>query len=188
MDPVHSPHALKNAADFRLVCDAMELLFTHPNLDTFVVASGDGAFGVLLAKLAAHGKRIVRVAVDSSLARRRFTTGEERVSYDAWCTWNRTSSPELGQALDELVSAVDEAFAQGNPTDFQAIKAALCAAAPGFDEEALGVPTFRHLVYLAEQQGRIAVDADESTGVAYPVGRPRRRTAIRSSTRRRGPR
>jgi|GEM_PF-3031196 len=55
---------VKNAADVSLIIDAVELLARHPQIDNYVIASGDGIFAFLAKKLHEHGKRVIGCGFD----------------------------------------------------------------------------------------------------------------------------
>src|SRR5213079_615649 len=46
----------KNATDIRLAIDALELVFTRPEIGTFILLSGDSDFSSLVLKLKEYGK------------------------------------------------------------------------------------------------------------------------------------
>jgi len=54
--------ASKNAADFHLVIDAIELCHTKVDIEVFVIVSGDGGFSALGKKLHEYGKIVVGCA------------------------------------------------------------------------------------------------------------------------------
>ncbi|MBD2458148.1 NYN domain-containing protein [Nostoc sp. FACHB-87] len=54
----------KNAADIQLAIDAMELVNLRPNLEVFVIVSGDGAFASLAKKLHEYGKMVIGCAYE----------------------------------------------------------------------------------------------------------------------------
>ncbi len=58
--------ASKNAADIHLVIDAIELCYTRPNIEVFVIVSGDGGFASLGKKLHEHGKIVVGCAYEGT--------------------------------------------------------------------------------------------------------------------------
>ncbi len=58
--------AMKNSSDIQLVVDAMEILYTRPFIDTFIIISGDGGFSSLARKLNEHGKKVIGCAYRSS--------------------------------------------------------------------------------------------------------------------------
>ena len=55
---------VKNAADVSLIIDAVELLAKHPEIENYVIASGDGIFAFLAKKLHAYGKRVIGCGFD----------------------------------------------------------------------------------------------------------------------------
>lgn len=57
---------VKNAVDVKLAVDAVELLWTLPHIQTFVIVSGDRDFIHLLKCLRRHGKVIVGVSPERS--------------------------------------------------------------------------------------------------------------------------
>jgi uncharacterized protein (TIGR00288 family) len=58
---VFSVRAGKNRADIRMALDAFELALQKPQLDTFVIVSGDSDFGPLMAKLREYGKHTLGI-------------------------------------------------------------------------------------------------------------------------------
>lgn len=55
MVQIYSIRAGKNRADIRLALDAMETAINRPQIQTFVIVSGDSDFGPLVAKLREYG-------------------------------------------------------------------------------------------------------------------------------------
>jgi hypothetical protein len=52
---------VKNAADVSLIIDAVDLIQKRPDIENFVVVSGDGIFAFLAKKLHEYGKRVIGV-------------------------------------------------------------------------------------------------------------------------------
>ncbi|MCL1878155.1 MAG: NYN domain-containing protein [Defluviitaleaceae bacterium] len=50
---------IKNAADVSLIIDAVDLISRRPEIENYVIASGDGIFAFLAKKLHEHGKRVI---------------------------------------------------------------------------------------------------------------------------------
>src|SRR3712207_9436670 len=48
----------KNATDIRLAIDAIELVFTRPEIGTFILLSGDSDFSTMVIKLKEYGKYV----------------------------------------------------------------------------------------------------------------------------------
>ncbi|MCL2387308.1 MAG: NYN domain-containing protein [Defluviitaleaceae bacterium] len=56
---------MKNAADVSLIIDAMDLLSRRPEIENYVIASGDGIFAFLAKKLHENGKRVIGCSFDT---------------------------------------------------------------------------------------------------------------------------
>jgi uncharacterized LabA/DUF88 family protein len=63
VDVPPSTRAGKNAADMRLVIDALELCYAREHIDTYVIASGDSDFCPLAAKLRENDRRVIGLGV-----------------------------------------------------------------------------------------------------------------------------
>ena len=55
---------VKNAADVSLIIDAVELIAKRPEIENYVIASGDGIFAFLAKKLHEYGKRVIGCGFD----------------------------------------------------------------------------------------------------------------------------
>ena len=51
IDIPHLSQSGKNSADIRMVVDALDLCYTKPHIDAFVIISGDSDFSPLVSKL-----------------------------------------------------------------------------------------------------------------------------------------
>ena len=56
----------KNATDIRLAIDAIELVFTRPEIGTFILLSGDSDFSTMVIKLKEYGKYVIGVGIRES--------------------------------------------------------------------------------------------------------------------------
>src|SRR5438128_3541116 len=56
----------KNSADIHLVVDAMDLAWSKPHVDTFVIVSGDSDFSPLVSKLKENGKHVIGLGMKGS--------------------------------------------------------------------------------------------------------------------------
>ena len=55
-----TPGGDKNGADINLALDALEMAFTHPHINAFVIVGGDSDFISLVEKLKQYDKKVVR--------------------------------------------------------------------------------------------------------------------------------
>ena len=63
------PHK-KNAADIRIAVEAMELLLTRPDINTFAIASGDSDYIELVRRIHNHRRRVIGIGSRKSSSQR----------------------------------------------------------------------------------------------------------------------
>ncbi|HET7585842.1 MAG TPA: NYN domain-containing protein, partial [Gemmatimonadaceae bacterium] len=73
----------KNATDIRLAVDAMELVFTRPEIGTYILLSGDSDFSSLVLKLKEYGKYVIGVGIRESSSDLLVMNCDEYYSYNA---------------------------------------------------------------------------------------------------------
>ena len=78
----HVRQSGKNSADIRMVVDALDLCYTKPHVDTFVVISGDSDFSPLVAKLRENNKLVIGVGVKNSTSDLLTAACDEFIYYD----------------------------------------------------------------------------------------------------------
>lgn len=75
----------KNAADIRIVIDALELLYGERDVFTHVLlVSGDGDFTELVHRLRAHGKTVIGLGISGTTAEYLVNACDKFVYYDKW--------------------------------------------------------------------------------------------------------
>ena len=72
----------KNSADIRLVVDALDLCYTKPHIDCFVIISGDSDFSPLVSKLRENNKTVIGVGVKNSTSELLTANCHEFIYYD----------------------------------------------------------------------------------------------------------
>jgi uncharacterized protein (TIGR00288 family) len=78
----HVKQSGKNSADIRMVVDALDLCYTKPHVDTFVIISGDSDFSPLVAKLRENDKGVIGVGVKNSTSDLLIASCDEFIYYD----------------------------------------------------------------------------------------------------------
>jgi uncharacterized protein (TIGR00288 family) len=86
----------KNRADVRLAIDALETVFTRPNIDLYAVISGDSDFTELVHKLRDHGKYTIGIGLRAA------TSDLLRRACDEFIFYETLVSEELDDIADEL--------------------------------------------------------------------------------------
>lgn len=82
IDIPHLRQSGKNSADIRMVVDALDLCYTKPHIDTFVVISGDSDFSPLVSKLRENNKDVIGVGVKQSTSDLFVSNCDEFIFYD----------------------------------------------------------------------------------------------------------
>lgn len=71
IDPIQvfgfSYYYQKNAADIQLAVDCIDIAYLRPNIDIFVIVSGDGGFSAVAKKLHEYGKYVIGCSYPSSM-------------------------------------------------------------------------------------------------------------------------
>jgi len=137
----------KNRADVRLAIDALETVFTRPNIDIYAIVSGDSDFTELVHKLRDYGKYTIGVglrAATSDLLRR---ACDEFVFYETLVTEeivDIADELQLPDSRDLLASAVAAAEQKGElPVFAGRLKQIMLGIDPSFNEANYGFQQFR---------------------------------------------
>jgi uncharacterized protein (TIGR00288 family) len=78
----HVRQSGKNSADIRMVVDALDLCYTKPHVDTFVIVSGDSDFSPLVSKLRENNKTVIGIGVRASTSDLLVRNCDEFIFYD----------------------------------------------------------------------------------------------------------
>jgi uncharacterized protein (TIGR00288 family) len=78
----HVKQSGKNSADIRMVVDALDLCYTKPHVETFVIISGDSDFSPLVAKLRENDKGVIGIGVKNSTSDLLTASCDEFIFYD----------------------------------------------------------------------------------------------------------
>ncbi|HEY5102718.1 MAG TPA: NYN domain-containing protein [Steroidobacteraceae bacterium] len=78
----HVSQSGKNSADIRMVVDALDLCYTKPHVESFVIISGDSDFSPLVSKLRENNKGVIGVGVKNSTSDLLMANCDEYIFYD----------------------------------------------------------------------------------------------------------
>ena len=84
----------KNATDIRLAIDALELVFTRPEIGTFILLSGDSDFSSLVLKLKEYGKYVIGVGLQESSSDILVQNCDEYYSYTSLAGLKKTTDSD----------------------------------------------------------------------------------------------
>lgn len=150
----------KNATDIRLAVDAVELVFTRPEIGTYILLSGDSDFSSLVLKLKEYGKYVIGVGIRESSSDLLVQNCDEYYSYNALAGLMK-SGEENGARKWDPWELVTEAISRMQKNDdvmrSDRLKQVMQEIDSSFDEKDLGMSKFSRFCMEAAQKGLIAV-------------------------------
>ena len=147
----------KNATDIRLAIDAIELVFTRPEIGTFILLSGDSDFSMLVIKLKEYGKYVIGVGIRESASDLLIQNCDEYYSYnDLAGLTKEADTPSAQRDPWELVTeAVAQMARNGDVMRSDRLKQVMQQIDPNFDEKNAGFNRFSKFVLEAGHKGLI---------------------------------
>jgi uncharacterized protein (TIGR00288 family) len=190
----------KNSADIRMVVDALDLCYTKPHVDTFVIISGDSDFSPLVSKLRENNKGVIGVGVKNSTSDLLIANCDEFIYYDdlvreqpktrrtprkragAHTATTATAAPgptsseddKKHEAFDLVLATIEALLAERGAEDKiwgSMVKQTLKRRSPGFNEAYYGFRSFNKLLEEAAQRRLIGLERDDKSG-GYVIHSP----------------
>ena len=150
----------KNATDIRLAVDAIELVFTRPEIGTYILLSGDSDFASLVLKLKEYGKYVIGVGIRESSSDLLVMNCDEYYSYNALAGLVKTSDEEAAAKKWDPWELVTEAVSRmkrnGDVMRSDRLKQVMQEIDNSFDEKDLGMAKFSRFVQDAVQRGLLS--------------------------------
>jgi uncharacterized protein (TIGR00288 family) len=162
----------KNATDIRLAIDALELVFTRPEIGTFILLSGDSDFSSLVLKLKEYGKYVIGVGIRESSSDLLVQNCDEYYSYNALAGLINTRDEEVKKwdPWELATEAVQRMKRNGDVMRADRLKQVMQQIDSSFDEKNLGMSKFSRFVTEAEKRGLVSLTKMENG--QYEVGLP----------------
>ena len=172
--------AKKNATDIRLAIDAIELVFTRPEIGTFILLSGDSDFSSLVIKLKEYGKYVIGVGIRESSSDLLVQNCDEYYSYNALAGLVKSGEEEVVKKDPwELVTeAITRMKRNGDVMRADRLKQVMQQIDSSFDEKNLGMSKFSRFVSEAAHRGLLTLTKLENG--QFEVGPPRAGGALTS--------
>jgi len=147
----------KNATDIRMAIDGMELVFTRPEIGTFILLTGDSDFSSLVLKLKEYGKYVIGVGIQESSSDILVQNCDEYYSYTS-LTGLRKAGEENRTSLDPWVlveRAVEQMVRRKDVMRSDRLKQVMLEIDSSFDEKGFGFSKFSRFLSEAAQKGLI---------------------------------
>src|SRR2546430_1942037 len=147
----------KNATDIRLAIDALELVFTRPEIGTFILLSGDSDFSSLVIKLKEYGKYVIGVGIRESSSDLLIQNCDEYFSYKELAGLTKESDVTTGRRdpWELVVGAVKQMTAHNDVMRSDRLKQVMQEIDPSFNEKDIGFSLFSKFVLEAAHRGLI---------------------------------
>ncbi|MDH4348916.1 MAG: NYN domain-containing protein [Gemmatimonadota bacterium] len=164
----------KNATDIRLAIDAMELVFTRPEIGTFILLSGDSDFSMLVIKLKEYGKYVIGVGMRESASDLLIQNCDEYYSYSDLAGLTReTDMPSVQRDPWDLVrEAVATMSRSGDVMRSDRLKQVMQQLDSTFDERNAGFSRFSKFVLEASRRGLLKSTKLDNGQYEIALGEP----------------
>jgi uncharacterized protein (TIGR00288 family) len=150
----------KNATDIRLAIDALELVFTRPEIGVYILLSGDSDFSSLVLKLKEYGKYVIGVGLRESASDLLVQNCDEYYSYSSLTGLTKAGEEDTISAVDpwDLVERAVTTMADENDVmRSDRLKQVMLDLDPSFDESELGYSKFNKFLTEAASKSRLAL-------------------------------
>src|SRR5687767_5922881 len=154
----------KNATDIRLAVDAVELVFTRPEIGTYILLSGDSDFASLVTKLKEYGKYVIGVGIRESSSDLLVMNCDEYYSYNALAGLVKSGDEEVVKhdPWELVTEAVARMKRNGDVMRADRLKQVMQQIDSSFDEKDLGFAKFSRFVLDAAQRGILSLNRLEN--------------------------
>jgi uncharacterized LabA/DUF88 family protein len=178
-----TPGGDKNGADINLALDALEMAFTHPHINAFVIVGGDSDFISLLEKLKQYDKKVFVVGgrqFTSEIMKRnchefiayenlvRSTGGSPR-RQPGGSGESRSDRMSIDKALPLVTRAMGLLSERDGAPPLGLLKTTLLQLDSTFDERSYGAGSFRDFAQKLEKAGILKVTQGRGGWVVSPA-------------------
>jgi uncharacterized protein (TIGR00288 family) len=162
----------KNATDIRLAIDALELVFTRPEIGTFILLSGDSDFSSLVLKLKEYGKYIIGVGIRESSSDLLIQNCDEYYSYTEVTGLSKEGEVEhlRRDPWELVVEAVSRMKRERDVMRSDRLKQVMQAIDPNFNEKEAGFNRFSRFVTAAASRGLLTLEKLDNGQYAVDLG------------------
>jgi uncharacterized LabA/DUF88 family protein len=165
-----------NSIDVMLAVECSDFLHYHPQVDTYVLVTGDGDFIPLVSLLRSRGKTVVVIGVSEATSYHLIESADHFISYASLLEEERAArardrapKKKTTDPYKELVRAVEALSKGGKTRVLGQVKQQMIVQLGSFDERNEGFKKFKDFVVEAERRGLVnTVDQDLELQVYLP--------------------
>lgn len=169
IEPVFVPHISNNGSnksitDVRIACDVLETIHHHPDVNVYILLTGDGDFIPAVEAIRRHGKWSVVIGLEGHTSSHLREKADIFLSYDDLVT--ESVGPDICKALAD---AAREAIEQGHIPNPGLLKNILIEKIEGFDEGNFRGPlgrfrSFKEFAEEVERRGFVKIVHENGKG------------------------
>ncbi len=178
-----TPGGDKNGADINLALDALEMAFTHPHINAFVIVGGDSDFISLVEKLKQYDKKVFVVGgrqFTSEIMKRNChefiayenlvrSTGSGHRRQSGTAGENRSDRMTIDKALPLVTRAMGVLSERDGAPPLGLLKTTLLQLDSTFDERSYGASSFRDFAQKLEKAGVLKVTQGKGGWMVSPA-------------------
>lgn len=174
-----TPGGDKNGADINLALDALEMAFTHPHINAFVIVGGDSDFISLVEKLKQYDKKIFVVGGQQFTSIIMQRNCHEFIAYENLIGGGRrqgggrtTRAPEradLSQVIPLVKRAMKVLLERDVDPQLGLLKSTLLQLDSTFSERTYGAGSFRDFAQKLEKAGILRVHQAKGGWLVAPA-------------------
>lgn len=165
-----------NSIDVMLAVECSDFLHAHPQVDTYVLVTGDGDFIPLVSLLRSRGKTVVVLGVSEATSYHLIESADHFISYASLLEEERAArardrqpKKKAADPYKELVRAVEALKKAQKTRVLGQVKQQMIVQLGSFDERNVGFKKFKDFVVEAERRGLVnTVDQDFELQVYLP--------------------
>jgi uncharacterized LabA/DUF88 family protein len=165
-----------NSIDVMLAVECADFLHDHPQVDTYVLCTGDGDFIPLVSLLRSRGKKVVVIGISEATSYHLIESADEFISYASLLEEDRAAreqdkapKKEKADPYQELVKAVEALKKSGKTRVLGQVKQQMIVQLGSFDERNQGFKKFKDFVVEAERRNLVnTADQDFELQVYLP--------------------
>ncbi len=165
--------AIKNSVDMHLCIDMMKTLYAYPNIQTYVLVTGDRDFIPLINAVRQLGKRTVVIGVAQATASHLAQAADDFIFYNQIADTGSSAPAPQQDPYKALVQAIHLARERSQVSTLATLKLLMIELVPNFDEGRLKSKSgktftkFKDFVKEAESRGLVKVFTSGSVNEVF---------------------
>ncbi|MBK9712405.1 MAG: NYN domain-containing protein [Kouleothrix sp.] len=167
-EPIYVPSGFKNNVDVKLSTDCIDFAYRYPNINCFILVTGDGDFIHTVSALRPLGKQVIVIAQSNNASGRLGDLVDILLIYDRDVNpANNTAAPTAHSQAKQRPQSIDDVYREilaimkdekGSPMLLTHVKDKLIRMYGGFDQEKYGFEKFKDMMKDGETKGFFIVN------------------------------